>query len=415
MTPLPGNTLQSLPIDCQAIIANELANVPSGALAFVPSIRSWAATNVHFHQMLSEAGWLSRESVCDYKLGRVLDFSCPTTRLLNVATRYADGLTLSSFKAAVEATALTRYGPGGPILAGMLVNRAGDHLKPDVTSALRHWARQSPNFHPGELRLQDPASEPETNLALAEFFEDVLEQRPRSEDEACVASRCCFLIDDVYAMLDTWPTELRVRAFIRMAIRVPGMAISVSEPERLACMEVLFDLASLIPVQWEPALTTFRTGVNDLPFQIYLIADSPHYSPMTRATICCRVLQMVGSFLDSVPDPASGQLNTMPAAIRRHWTSVMNGCPPVAINFIKRLLLAVHTCLGFPRVKASYAKELAGRGFIHPSEIPTGKDLPGPDKQFLRWCQSMVSEPSFEFDAQSAASVVALTRRDAKS
>ncbi len=335
--------------------------------------------------------------------------------MLNVATRYADGLALSSFQAAVEATALTRYGPSGPVLAGMLVNRAGDRLKPDVKSALLLWARQSPNFHPDELRLQDAVFEPETELALAEFFDDVLDQRPVSDDEAYDASRSCFLIDDLYAMLDAWPVELRVRAFIRMAIRVPAMAISPSEPDRMASLEVLFDMASLIPVQWDPAMTAFRVGVNDLPFQIYLVADSPHYSPVMRATICCRVLRLLGSFLDSAPDPTSGPGAIVPAAARRHWTNVMNGCPPVSVNFFKRLLLAVHTCLGIPRVRASYVDELVDRGFICRSEIPTGKELPGLDKPFLRWCQAMVAEHVFEFDAQSAARIVALTRPDAKS
>ncbi len=381
MNPIPRPCLQDLPADCNQIIADTLAAEPSPATAFVPSIRAWAATSTAFRKIISDAGWLSVENVCKYKFHRALEFSCPALRVLNIAAHHAHGLTANVFR---EALAVLPHGPNRPddqTLALMLQNRAGDRLKQEVRYAY-------PRYLPESASSADDSADEwifnETQFAsLARFIDASL--GPRGAAQAHVESRAYYFVDDSFAVLQRLPMGLKTMAFMMLAARIPGLACSKFDAARDMACDLLFDIECLIPLQWSPILMNVYFDGNDFTDHLWLLLRLQGVSPLTVAGICCRVVQLVGSYLDSLPDPEGGSGLPALGAGKRHWKRLMKGHEGNEVNGIKRLLNLLSRYLADERVRQAYTDALVGRGFITRAERPFGSDLLGRQKDFCRW------------------------------
>ena len=383
MDHVPRTRLQDLPVECHQIIVTALSTEASPATAFVPSIRAWSATSTGFRKIISETGWLSAENVCQYKFNRALEFSCPALRVLAVATHHADVLTAEMFRGALARLPEGMNRPDDQTLALMLVNRAGGRLKPEVTQAY-------PRYLPAPLTASSVADSNkvwefgELDFAdLMRFIDETL--GPRGATSAHVESRAYYFVDDCFAILQTLPIGLRTMAFMMLAQRIPGLVFSKFEAARDTAFDLLFDIDSLMPVRWSPILTKMYFAGEDFTDYVWLLLRLRGVSPATVAGICCRVVQLVGSFVDGLPDCEGGSKLSVLGPGKRHWKRLMQGHEWNEANAIKRLLNLLSQFLADKRVRQAYTDALVGRGFITRAERPFGSDRLGRQKDFHRW------------------------------
>ena len=398
MNPLPPLSLQALPTDIHERIVNELAKEAAPATAFVPSIRSWSGTCRQFRQTMSNAGWLSAENVCKYKFERALAFTCPALRILNVAERHAEALTLSVFTEALLSLPYIENRPEDAILTVMLLQRAGPRLRPELRLALQASTKAARFEFPDETDAQGWTVSEDAFMQLGWFIDASLgiHRLGTTHEDSLIY----FFVDDCFAVLQRLSVGLKSLAFMMVADRISYMAPSHFLSVQDDRLDLLFDLESLMPVQWDPALLNLYYNNQDFSEQLNDLLKYGQASSGTVAGLCCRVLRLVGNFLDGLPDPDAGRTLSSPGVGQRHWKRLMAGQNAEQVNFIKRLLCLVARHLNDKRIRRAYLETLVGRGFIHRAECPFGSDRLGRQKDFDGWCTHADGTPAIDSESE---------------
>jgi hypothetical protein len=380
-------SLQSLQSDHHRVIAAQLAKEASTVTAYLPSMRAWGSTNKYFRKVLLDAGWLAPADACKFKMEQAILFDCPALRVLNVADRFAHVLPLDAFELSMTKFGMNEACPNNTALPMLLLNRASARLQPKTKSALLKLASQSSYALPlgdGEGKERDKQDWQFTIDEcenLVRFIADCFGVSEAKYRHTQIEKGVRYFAEDCLAVIHRLPAGLKARAFHELANSFDNLMVAADKGAKNATLEIQFDIEHLIPVQWNKRLfdkTAFPC--HSFGFGLLQVLTSASKIPDTKAAICNRLVQLVGSFLDAVPIGS------------RHWTQLESKFSKAEIHLLKNLLNVLHTNIQHSKLGRFYVTLIVRNGLITKQEINTPKAL----KEFDAWCSIGLDENNFQ-------------------
>lgn len=364
------DSLQSVCRDNQLLIAEYLAQEPSKVTAWVPSVRSWGTTNIYFRALLLEAGWLAPADVCKAKFAQAVRFTCPALRVLDLAEHFAPVLPMPALSATLATLPKTPACPNPSALPLMLVTRAGARLRPATKAELVKSVAQSTYALPVDEGTQRwNFSKPERQ-ALKRFIADCIGVFDGGDFNVLLANGERYFAEDCMDVALNLPVGLKALALHELSYCIEELSNLPLEGVDLAKVDILFDMAGLVPQQWNSALvdhTCFPMRSLDQCLRVVLA----HASTRTTRDICQRALKLMCHFLDGLPKE------------NRHWTRLEVACSTDELRLIQGLVRLLHDHLHIPGVKSLYVKAAVRHGLLTQADVKSSRVL----EKFNQWCK----------------------------
>ncbi len=367
-------SLQSLNRDTHQLIALQLAQEPSKATAYVPSVRAWGTTNSYYRTLLLEAGWLAPADVCKAKLSQAVMFTCPALRVLDVAEHFAPELPLPALSAVLATLPKTDPSPDPSALPMMLVGRAASRLHPETKAGLEDAAANSPYALPvGENGRGWTFSKAESK-ALKRFVADCFGVASGGDFNVVLAIGHRHFSEDFMEVVLNLPVGLKALAFHELTYCLEELTVVQVDGTADARMDILFEVEQLIPVQWHPALSDLSIFAHR-PFDRCVLMLLSNFGPRVAADAGKRVVALLSDFFRGSPKSS------------RHWSTLDSVCSADEIRLLKGLVRLMHDNPQIPSMLDDYLKSAVRSGFILESELASKEGI----KKFQTWCLSASS------------------------
>lgn len=362
-------SLQTLCRDNHLQIATHLAQEPSTATAWVPSVRSLGSTNKYFRALLLEGGWLAPADVCKAKFLHAVRFTCPALRVLDLAERFAPQLPLPAWKATLDTLPQTMACPKHSALPLMLVSRAAKRLLPATKAELKEAVANSKYALPIDDGTQRWSFSKLECEALKRLIADCFGVANGGDFNVLLAIGERYFAEDCMEVALRLPVGLKALALHELSFCLDELANVSLDGAATAKMDILFDIEGLIPRQWDGALvdhTCFPMRSLDQCLRLLLLKASPR----TASDICRRVLKLVIHFLDGVPKE------------KRHWSRLVKACSTDELRLFQGLVRLLHDYLRTPGIQSLYLKAVVRSGLITRAELKSPPAL----EKFKSWC-----------------------------
>ncbi len=364
-------SLQSLPRDTHQLIALELAQAPSKATAYVPSVRSWGTTNQYFRALLLDAGWLAPEHVCNAKLSQALRFTCPALRVLDIAEHFAPVLSLSAFAAVLSTLPKTTPCPDHSALPMMLLIRAGARLQSSTKAQLMQAVANSKYALPVGEGERGWAFSLAERMALKRLVADCFGVASGGDFNVMLAVGHRHFAEDFMEVVLNLPVGLKALAFHELTYLLEELTAIQIDGTNEARMDVLFEIDQLIPVQWHAALSDFSIFAHR-SFDRCVLMLLSNSGPRVAAAAGKRLVTLLSDFFNSLPKSC------------RHWSKLETVCRADELRLLKALVRMMHQMPQMSGQLQGYLTAAVQSGFLLDAELGSKQAI----EKFRTWCLS---------------------------
>lgn len=164
------------------------------------------------------------------------------------------------------------------------------------------------------------------------------------------------------------PAGLKALALRELSFCAGELSNVVLDGAASATADILFDIESLIPQQWNGALvdhTCFPARSLDQCLRLIMLKARPRKAK----DICQRVVNLMCHFLDGLPKA------------NRHWTRLKKACSTGELRLFQGLLRLLQDCVRLPGVQSLYLTAALRGGLVTKAELKSPQAM----QKFRNW------------------------------